>query len=573
MGGTKDSMSFTYDPQGRLVSRTYEGGQDVFAYRPNGLLWTATNQNIAYTLTYYANGWLQLVTDSNGRVVEYSYNGAGQKTLVSLPQTVINYGYDSAEKLQTINGPAGTFTYGYDALGRRQSLSYPNGITADYSYKSDQPGWLAGITYTQQNPVYSLSYPSFDMVGNRAQKTEDGATIGYEYDGVYRVLNTDAGEVYTYDPAGNRATENGQGYTYNAGNQLTATQTTTFTYGTVGNVTGKNDWVFGWNGVGQLTSASRPGTTVGFQYDPFGRRVGKTVNGVVHQYVYDGANVVLEYVDGVLVNQFVHGPSIDEHLAVIQNGTPYFYLIDGLGSVARITDGNGSIVQSYSYSAFGKVTASNPDFIQPYSFTGREYDPETGLLYYRARYMDPEIGRFISRDPIGFAGGDVILWGYVGNNPVNWVDPEGLEIGGEQYGEVATLYWASLAIKPTNAWYQTAFYTTAGLFASLWTPSTSEATFAVLSAGLGVSHHLGRPYYQYYPEGNPGYSSKYITRGWGWGPPCSVGKDAVAKLALPPWNPGTAVRQVKPCPWRYIKGPGPVKPNYGQRGGGWEYRK
>jgi len=98
---------------------------------------------------------------------------------------------------------------------------------------------------------------------------------------------------------------------------------------------------------------------------------------------------------------------------------------DGLGSVTRVTDGSGAVAQSYQYTAFGKVTASGL-FEQPYSFTGREYDVETGLHYYRARYLDPDSGRFISKDPIGFEAGDPVLYGYVSNNAVNWTDPLGL---------------------------------------------------------------------------------------------------------------------------------------------------
>ena len=91
-----------------------------------------------------------------------------------------------------------------------------------------------------------------------------------------------------------------------------------------------------------------------------------------------------------------------------------------------ITDASGNIVQRYSYEAFGQLTASDPTFDNFYTYTGREYDKETGLYYYRARYYDAMEGRFISKDPIGFAGGDVNLYNYVGGNPINYVDPSGL---------------------------------------------------------------------------------------------------------------------------------------------------
>lgn len=98
---------------------------------------------------------------------------------------------------------------------------------------------------------------------------------------------------------------------------------------------------------------------------------------------------------------------------------------DGFGSITRITDSAQVVVQSYSYASFGTPTVSNPYFVQPYLFTGREYDPETGSHFYRSRTYDSSTGRFLSRDGIGIAGGDVILSNYVGGNPVNFIDPFG----------------------------------------------------------------------------------------------------------------------------------------------------
>jgi RHS repeat-associated protein len=90
-----------------------------------------------------------------------------------------------------------------------------------------------------------------------------------------------------------------------------------------------------------------------------------------------------------------------------------------------ITDSTQTPVATYRYDSFGTMTQTGT-LSQPYTYTGREWDKETGLYYYRARYYDPMVGRFISKDPIGFAGGGVNLYGYVSNNPVNWVDPLGL---------------------------------------------------------------------------------------------------------------------------------------------------
>ena len=154
---------------------------------------------------------------------------------------------------------------------------------------------------------------------------------------------------------------------------------------------------------------------------------------MTYGYFYDAEDIVLERkavqvgagTPVVTDTQYVHGPGIDEPLAMVRNGQSYYYHADGLGSIVAITDSQKNIVQRYSYDSFGMATPSNPEFENSYMFTGREWDKEVGLYYYRARYYDPMEGRFVSKDPIGFAGGDVNLYGYVWNGPANWVDPSG----------------------------------------------------------------------------------------------------------------------------------------------------
>jgi RHS repeat-associated protein len=176
--------------------------------------------------------------------------------------------------------------------------------------------------------------------------------------------------------------------------------------------------------------------TVTFAYDPFGRRVRKQVQGLAPQvpfplttnYTYDGEDIVLQLEsDGTTATttKYVHGPGIDEPLAMLRGGASFFYHADGLGSMVAVSDGSKNVVARYGYDAFGMVSASDPAFANTYAYTGREWDKEIGLYYYRARYYDPMEGRFISRDPIGFAGGDVNVYRYVQNNSINLIDPSG----------------------------------------------------------------------------------------------------------------------------------------------------
>jgi len=172
------------------------------------------------------------------------------------------------------------------------------------------------------------------------------------------------------------------------------------------------------------------GTTVNYRYDGPGRRVEKEVvsaSTTVTRYIYDNEDILLE-LDGSnnITARYTHGPGIDEPLIMEKGGTSFFYHADGLGSITEITNQSGGAVQRYTYSSFGEIESQvDSNFIQPYTFTAREFDTETALYYYRARTFDASVGRFLQQDPLGFAGGDLNLYSYLANNPVVFTDPSG----------------------------------------------------------------------------------------------------------------------------------------------------
>jgi RHS repeat-associated protein len=191
---------------------------------------------------------------------------------------------------------------------------------------------------------------------------------------------------------------------------------------------GSNTTTYSYDYENRLVSASNATTAAAYGYDPFGKRLAKTVNGTTTYYLYDNEDIIAEYDGGgALKASYLHGQGIDEPISMTRGSNTYFYTFDGLGSVNELTDSSGSVAESYAYDAFGNLQTP-PTTGNVYTYTGSEYDLETGLYYYRSRYYDPTIGRFITKDllsgelknPSSFNA-----YLYVSNNPINFVDPFG----------------------------------------------------------------------------------------------------------------------------------------------------
>ena len=264
------------------------------------------------------------------------------------------------------------------------------------SYTYDSGSQLTGISYSLgQTALGNLMY-AYDLGGRRV------STGGsYAHTGLPQAISTTS---------------------YNADNQLTQWGTATPTYDANGNTLsdGTNSYV--WNARNQLASMNSGGA--GFQYDPFGRRVGKTIVGATTNYLYDGANPVQELAGTTPTANLLTGLGIDERFTRTDSSATANFLTDALGSTLSLTDGSGSTLASYTYEPFGNTTTSGSS-ASTYQYTGRENDG-SGIDFYRARYYNPALGRFISEDPLGFAGSGPNFYAYAGNDPISFSDPLGL---------------------------------------------------------------------------------------------------------------------------------------------------
>jgi len=317
-------------------------------------------------------------------------------------------------------------------------MTRPNSVATNYTY--DNLSRLLSVLHQLSGSTIDGTSYGLDNAGNRTSKTDQRASVtsNYTYDSLYQLTqvtqSANTTESYSYDPVGNRTASLGvSSYTTNSSNELTATPSTSYAYDNNGNtltkVIGSNTTNYAWDYENRLTSVTLPGSggTVSFKYDPFGRRIYKSLSsGGTSVFAYDGDNLIEETnSSGAVVARYAQTQNIDEPLAMLRSSTTSYYNADGLGSVTSLANSSGTLTQTYTFDSFGKQTASSGSLTNPFQYTGREFDSESSLYFYRARYYDPNTGRFVSEDPLQFGAGENFYL-YALENAVNLNDPYGL---------------------------------------------------------------------------------------------------------------------------------------------------
>jgi RHS repeat-associated protein len=295
-----------------------------------------------------------------------------------------------------------------------------------YSYALKRDG--GGSIQTRTETVNSFSIQNvygYDSLGRLTSVMQNGVVVEeYQYGAngtrIYEVNSSRgiSGRTLSYSEEDHLLTAGDATYQYDLDGLLTT------------KVSGSQVTQYAYSSRGELLGVALPdGRLIEYVTDPLGRRIAKKIDGIiVEKYLWQRMTGLLAVYDGndALLMRFQYADA-RMPLAMSKGGINYYLAYDQVGSLRVVSDTLGNVVKEIDYDSFGNVLSdTNPNFTVPFGFAGGLYDPDTGLVHFGARDYDPDTGRWTAKDPIKFWGGDANLYGYVQNDPVNWIDPFGL---------------------------------------------------------------------------------------------------------------------------------------------------
>lgn len=464
-------IGFVYDALNRLTQKTYpDNSSDSFTYDANGNMLTANNAHAQVSFTYDPVG--RMLTETlNGKTTSYAYNTRQRTLTKTYPGgRTITEEYDYRQRLTGLKENNNYFvTLGYNTNDFLTQRAYGNGTTTNFVYNA-----LNQLTQLTDNPNIANVQMTYDAVGNMLSKKDMHRSTKsevYTYDAINRLASFKQGEIttgveipnplkqvqYALDALGNRTTVTANGVTtnyiadnMNAYTSITGGQTMTPQYDDNGNMTNDGTHTYQYNYNNRLVSVDN-GATATYKYDALNRRIQKMVvsTGLTTNYYYCGDQAIEERdANNAVQATYVFGISVDDVLQMQRSGNTYYYHKNHLGSVVALTDDSGNLVERYEYDPYGKPSFfdSNDNTLSQSAvgnailFTGRDYDAETGLYYYRARTMHPGLGRFMQHDPLMYVDG-FNMYNYVGNMPLVLTDPSGEIVPLLVWGGYALSVW------------------------------------------------------------------------------------------------------------------------------------
>lgn len=444
-------ITFQYDTLNRVISKTLPGGGVYsYSYDAAGRITSATNNNGTITLTY--DNLNRIISETfDGRTVRHDYNIAGRtQTTVYPDSTIVTRSFDTRNRLISITkNNAPVVSYEYNNANQPTKKTFANSVSTNMQY--DFANRLSSIS-TANGSIQNTTF-TYDKEMNKTainRLNNPALSEQFSYDNGYRLTNYKRGPIgspviqnsYTYDAVGNRTLANLNGtntnYSINNLNQITAAsggQNIPFTYDGRGNLTYDGTFYKIYDSENRLLKdSSSPANVITYNYDPFNRRVAKSINGSSLKYTYSGIAQIEER-DGS--NNLLSRTVFTNFLSPVmneKNGSRYYYHQNELNSVEAITNNSGRLLERYQYDVYGKPSRydslGNPLASSlagnRFGFTGQEYDSASGSYRFFYRNYSPETGIFNQRDLIGYADG-MGMYQYVGNNPANGVDVLGLK--------------------------------------------------------------------------------------------------------------------------------------------------
>ena len=430
-----------YDEAGHPTLIGYSDGEVLrFKYDENENLIEASNEHATIKYEYDENSMV-ILEDQAGQIIRYHFDDATLTALTCPTGERIEFNHDEDLRLSSIkdwNGGLHCFNQSLD--DHQIVLNSPNGL-ATFIEKS-QAGLVESILVAEggskETKRFSLSYQYDDEDRVALFTDSDFGVRKYVYDSESQILSvwanqSDRNENFEYDAAGNRRRSNGDEASFNALNHLTSQGSTQCIYDARGNLdvfsSPDRSWRFTYNRRNLLVRAEDQfGQVVTFGYDAFARRIWKRSRSSRVSYVWAGEHLIREVTerDGRIVERdYLYIPGTHTPLAMRADEQIYYYHTDQLGTPRRLTDSQGKIVWSADYTAFGQARIKVSAIANALRLPGHYFDEETGLHYNRFRYYSPDLGRYLSRDPITYLGG-LNFYCYAGNDPINAIDPLGL---------------------------------------------------------------------------------------------------------------------------------------------------
>ena len=420
---------------------------------------TTHNRTYGSRLSNYNLLSVSNTTGAATRAYSYVYNTKDQRTRMTLPDGAYwEYAYD--DKGQVISGvkkdaagnviPGQSYGYNYDGIGNRNTTKHgmfgnqdTDAITKTYT--SNSVNQYTQITTPGIAPVVGEADTDtkVKVIRNDSNAAASGEqVITTDRDGVYfmgmfkNVDNSNSAQTIPYTVYAIKTDyNNNKQFVQKASSSYTVPKRTqAYTYDDDGNMLTNGDWSYTWNGENRKIAAEKSDMKLEFVYDFMGRRISKKVyTGSVgnwtlaseKKFVYNGYKQIAEFDSSDALQKTYTWQPVDLDVPLwVKDGTNYYYyIVDGNKNVRVMVDSSGTLVAEYDYNPFGKVVLSKESYASTnkYRFSSEYHDDETGLGYYNYRYYDVELGRWLSRDPIGEYGGEN-LCGFVANNPIYWWD-------------------------------------------------------------------------------------------------------------------------------------------------------